>query len=229
MDYFKHVELIIEDGQLKETKSLICQHPHGIVGVGFTMSIAFNDVLYKTFHCGSRSMLNLPISGIFARLLGLVGVDQNTFKDLMKKGKNLRFIPGGFEEATLTNSEKDRVFINSRKGFIKYALQNGYTLYPSYTFNENKIYNTINCFEKFRLWLNKLKLPGALFYGRFFFLPKQDIELITVIGKGFELPVITSPTKEEINKYHGLYVEQLKQLYDRYKEKYGASSELEIL
>ena len=31
-------------------------------------------------------------------------------------------LPGGFEEASLTDKSKEQVYIKSRKGFIKYAL-----------------------------------------------------------------------------------------------------------
>ena len=55
----------------------------------------------------------------------------------MKQGKNLGLVPGGFEEASLTNNDKEQIYIKNRKGFIKYALQNNYTVYPTYNFGEN--------------------------------------------------------------------------------------------
>jgi 2-acylglycerol O-acyltransferase 2 len=227
-NYFDKSDLILEE-PLKTSKSLFCYHPHGILAFGFSMSPAFSDVIYDAYHLGSRHMINIPISGIFARWMGLVGVDKKNFQGFMEKGKNMRFLPGGFEEATITNTEKNRVYVKRRKGFIKYALKYGYTLYPCYTFNENKIYNCVNKFEGFRLFLNKIKIPGTWFYGKYIWLPRFDIELITVIGKALELPVIEKPTKEEIKKYHGIYVDALKSLFDKYKERYGITEELEIL
>lgn len=43
---------------------------------------------------------------------------------------------------------------------------------------------------KFRLLLNKLKLPAALFWGRFGWLPDYNLDIITVIGKPIEMPTI---------------------------------------
>jgi len=40
----------------------------------------------------------------------------------MSQGDNISFIPGGFEEATITSHNEYRIFIIDRKGFIKYAL-----------------------------------------------------------------------------------------------------------
>ena len=41
-----------------------------------------------------------------------------------------------FQEATITCKDVDRVYIKDRKGFVKYALQYGYDLVPSYTFGD---------------------------------------------------------------------------------------------
>ena len=57
---------------------------------------------------------------------------------MMKRGENLALIPGGFEEASITSSDKITIFI--RKGFIKFALKYGYNLYPTITFGEEKAF-----------------------------------------------------------------------------------------
>jgi hypothetical protein len=227
-DYFKSFDVHVEE-ELKNHHSLFAFHPHGIMGFGCAMAPSRNEVLYDSIFCGSRALINLPISGIFARLMGVCGVDNKSFKELMKKGKNIIFVPGGFECATLTNYDKDRTFIKIRKGFIKYALEFGYSIYPCYTFNENKVYFTINIFEKFRLLLNKIKLPGTIFYSKYLFFPNSDIDLFTVIGKPVHLPLIVNPTPEEVDNYHKIYIDALLEVYNRYKTKYGASEELEII
>jgi 2-acylglycerol O-acyltransferase 2 len=43
-------------------------------------------------------------------------------KNIMKTGKNIILLPGGFEEATITSPKELRVYIKNRKGFIKYAI-----------------------------------------------------------------------------------------------------------
>lgn len=44
------------------------------------------------------------------------------------------FSTGGFQEATLYTRGHHKIFLKSRKGFIKYALQFGYKVeYCSYT------------------------------------------------------------------------------------------------
>lgn len=55
----------------------------------------------------------------------------------MKKGNNVALLPGGFEEATISSKKENKVFIKSRKGFIKYAMRYGYKVYPTFIFGEN--------------------------------------------------------------------------------------------
>ncbi len=215
--------------ELTNEKSLFSFHPHGVLGFGPSMSGALNEVLYNATFCGSRAMRNLPISGIIARWMGVCGVDNKNFKELMNNNKNIIFVPGGFEEATITRYGKDRIFISERKGFIKYALQFGYKVYPSYTFNENKIFYTFNYFEKFRLLLNKIKLPGTLFFSKYGIFPHTDIDLFTVIGAPLHFPIIENPTKEDVEKYHKMYVKQLVSVYDRYKHYFNACKTLEVI
>lgn len=57
----------------------------------------------------------------------------------MSNGQNIGFVPGGFEEATVFSHKEYRLFNNNRKGFIKYAIEYGYNLYPVFVFNESNI------------------------------------------------------------------------------------------
>lgn len=93
--------------------------------------------------------------------------------------------PGGFEEATLTTPKELRVFIKDRKGFLKYGLTYGYTIYPTLIYNEHKAFWTLDYFTKFRLLMNKIKMPSVLFGGGFLwvFIP-PSLDMVTIVGKG---------------------------------------------
>ena len=45
----------------------------------------------------SKAMLSVPFTGLMLRLWGLEPVDPNNIKKLMKSGKNIALLPGGFE------------------------------------------------------------------------------------------------------------------------------------
>ncbi|GMF56865.1 unnamed protein product [Phytophthora fragariaefolia] len=149
------------------------------------------------------------------------------FRRVLRTGQNVCLMPGGFEEATLYERGKHRVYIRKRFGFIKLALQHGYKVHPVYTFGEEYAYHTFPYLLKLRLKLNEFKVPGVLFFGRpwCFYLPRTDIDLITVVGKPIELPRIKHPTKDDVRKYHELYVNALQQLFDRHKGFYAVDPE----
>ena len=98
-----------------------------------------------------------------------------------------------------------------------------------YFFNENKTYLTLAGFDKIRIFLSKFKISGALYFGKYFLLPRTEYGHYTVVGKALVLPKIENPTEDDVLKYHQMYIDRLKDLYDRYKHQYGASEELEIL
>lgn len=102
----------------------------------------------------------------------------------MKKGENLGIMPGGFEECVINSSKEQRIYIKNRKGFIKYALKYGYTIYPTFCFGENKAYYTLDIIKKFRLLIYKIYIPMTFFFSWFLLVPTYDKSFHTVIGKG---------------------------------------------
>lgn len=81
--------------------------------------------------------------------------------------------------------------------------------------------------------MNEWKIPGAFFLGSKYlpFMPRIDVDLITVFGHALQFPTITSPTAEDVRKYQQIYITALQELFDRNKGKYGANPNavLEIL
>lgn len=227
-NFFKENGLILEE-EISENMNMFCFHPHGILVMSLPFSCLRHPILYKAKMLASRAICYTPLSGIFLKWLGGYEVSPNKFKEYLTNGDNICFSPGGFEEATISDHRKDRVFVRSRKGFIKYALEFGYKLYPCYTFNENKAYYTYNGLEKFRLWVNKFKFPAAIFMGKYWIFPRDDLKFYTVMGKGIQCPKIDHPTNEQIDEFHQKYIEELKRIFYTYKEKYGGSEQLEVL
>lgn len=51
----------------------------------------------------SNFILNLPFMGALLRMWGIAPASNLQVKSLMKKGKTIGLLPGGFEEATITS------------------------------------------------------------------------------------------------------------------------------
>ena len=140
-------------------------HPHGVLSISILVFMNYKKgSLSRMVGMASRFMLSVPIVGIILRLWGIQGVHQANMKRLLKKGQSIGLVPGGFEEATITVQNQLRVFIKERKGFIKYALQHNYTIYPVLSLSEHKFFSTFPYLLKLRLWLNKFKIPAVLYW-----------------------------------------------------------------
>lgn len=138
----------------------------------------------------------------------------------MKDGKHLALPPGGFEEATLSSTEQDRVFIKKRYGFIRLCLMNGLQVRPVYVFGERNLFWNIQGLWKIRLAINRLGFPAILVWGHPLFpiIPKNTVDLKVVAGAPLVLPRIENPTKDDVALWHGKYIDALTKLFEEYKE-----------
>ena len=99
------------------------------------------------------------------------------------------------------------------------ALKYGYKLIPIYHFGEERTFYAMPYFKKQRLWLSeKLSLPFAYFFSKYIIMPNDDMDLITVCGSPIELPQIDNPTKQDVDKWHKIYLESVVELFDKYKD-----------
>jgi len=160
-------------------------HPHGVLSVGLLTNMHLKDGPFRNVvGLSSRVMLNVPVVGLFLRLWGVQSVDSKHMKKLMKEGRNVSLMPGGFEEATITTPKELRVYIRKRKGFIKYAMDSNYSIYPTICLQEHQAFWTFDYLKSFRLWLNKWKVPAIIFFNptSLFFLPPK-IDFCAIVGR----------------------------------------------
>lgn len=59
---------------------------------------------------------------------------------------------------------------------------------PVYAFGEELTYKTVTYGLKFRIWLNKFKIPTVFFWSCYGFAPYNDIDLTTVYGAPINFP-----------------------------------------
>ncbi len=151
-------------------------------------------------------------------------------------------VVGGAAESLETKADQYKLILKNRKGFVRVALETGTSLVPVISFGENDSFTTIvtDNNSPIRRFQNKFKniltftLP--IFYGRGIFNYNYGLmpfrrPIWTVVGRPIDIPLIQKPSKEEISKYHDIYISELKKLFDEHKEKYlkDKTTELEII
>ncbi|KAJ8600759.1 hypothetical protein CTAYLR_006095 [Chrysophaeum taylorii] len=224
-EYYRRAELHLPKS-LPTEKAILCYSPHGVVSLGFNVNgvWARELELYKATWYVSTFFFVLPvISQIVGWHSNLSTPSRENLEKQMRTGRNIAIIPGGFEEATICVRGEERVFLRHRKGFVKYALRYGYSLVPVYTFGESETYWTFPYVLKFRLMLNRYKIPGCAFFGNPIapLLPRKGAELITYFGEPVALPTIPNPTSEDVDKWHATYVDALRRLFEDNKSRAG--------
>lgn len=211
-------------------------HPHGAFCMGWA-ALFCSDVMHTVRFVFAPALYASPFFRIFSRAVGRPGsAGKADLIMYMKKGENIAIPPGGFEEATLSSTKHDRVYIKKRVGFIKLALIHGYDVVPVYVFGENRTYFNVQGNWKMRLKMNSFNLPGIVVWGLSFMplMPKRDKDgLYIVAGAPLKLPKIENPTREEVKLWHDKYIAALVKVYedhkcDAYGQEVGQVSKMEL-
>jgi len=207
---FGHFPLLHQD-----RPQLYCIHPHGMYTVGALMLLRERPDVRL---CVGTFLYNFaPLFRVLPDMLGLkVGsVGKTWLAECMAEGRdNLAIVPGGFHEATISCRGHERVFLRTRKGFVKYALRHGYDLVPCYTFGETDLFSNLQGLWRRRFALNALDIPAVLPWGAPFLpaLPRRRA-IVMAIGQPVYMPHIQHPTQEDVDRHHARYVMALERLY----------------
>lgn len=138
---------------------------------------------------------------------------------------------GGAREAFLSAPDTYNVFLNTRKGFIRLAMQNGAGLVPAIAFGETNVYDTTqnengSLVRKIQEIIKKYTtLAPVLFNGRGFFqqhfglIPRRH-PITLVIGEPIDCTKNDQPSNKEIDEMHALFRKRLIELFETNKSKY---------
>ncbi|TFJ83941.1 hypothetical protein NSK_005036 [Nannochloropsis salina CCMP1776] len=219
---------------------MLAMHPHGIMPHSFLLNGAgrihaqkpefylpphYQDMSLKSTGVAEPLLFRIPLISAFLYFFGCAEpASKAMMHNILERQVPFGILVGGSEEILLMEYQRENVYILERKGFIKYALQHGYTIALGYLFGESNLYHTITWGRKLRLALFKrFKIPLFFARGRWFFplLPERATPLNAVVGNPIDLPRIADPTQEDIDKFHAIYIEKLTDLFERNKAAFG--------
>lgn len=242
---FGECKLVVEEPEkLRACKQgILAVAPHGVV--------SFNHVLYITDAAGWLSrdvwpvdrrelgasvIFRIPLYRELLLWLGCVDASLATARRVLKSGRSLFVYPGGEAEQMRARPGDHIAYWESRKGFVKLALEFGIPLIPSYCFGENELFHPLNMFSQLRMALcNKFHVAIPLGYGRWGTLLPRKIPLVSVIGSPMEVPKMGRDDPDfsaKVDEVHAAFLEQTKALFDRHKAEYaseGAAASLRFL
>ena len=212
-------------------------HPHGIVCFPAFYMLKIRGDFHKLYNkvktclLTSSLLLSTPFIREVAIWIGCFDASYDSAKNAIDKGFSPIVTPGGAKESIMTDPKKETLVITRRKGFIELAIVKGLPVVPVYAFGINKVYNTSNRFQKFRVWLyHKTLIWIPLFWGKYGSCIPYQNKITLVFGEPMYFPQKDKPSKEMISDYHKNYMEALYELYDKHKNLYGdGQKELKFL
>nr|XP_046178809.1 2-acylglycerol O-acyltransferase 2-A-like [Oncorhynchus gorbuscha] len=217
-------------------------HPHGILVAGaFTNFCTYATGFRKLFPGLDSFLLMLPLwfRAPFFRdyimMAGLIPSDKESASYLLRRqggGNAVVIAVGGAPEALDARPGTFTILLANKKGFIKLAMEHGAHLVPVFSFGENELFDQVENSRGtwIRLIQDKLQsfmgISLPLFHARGVFQYSYGImpyrkPINTVVGRPIRVEKNEKPTVEELDALHQLYTEELSQLFEEHKGKYG--------
>ncbi|XKL69080.1 hypothetical protein PGB90_006849 [Kerria lacca] len=240
-DYFP-VRLVKTAELPPDTTYLFASFPHGIFVFGATTNF-MSDVNnfdgafpgLNPYIVTLNSILCCPLTRDVLLAFGVCAASKEGITKILEgpPGNVCVVVVGGVAEALKSQPETYKLVLKNRKGFVKLALETGSSLVPVFSFGETNTYDQVS--GKWYLWLQHhlrsiIGLPlifikGRSFLFRLFTLLPYKRSITTVVGKPIKLPKEKNPSQELIDKYHRIFVEEITNLFHKYKGKYDVNGE----
>ncbi|KAK7741954.1 diacylglycerol O-acyltransferase 1 [Diatrype stigma] len=194
------------------------------------------------------SNFRVPIYRDYILSMGVRSVSKESIINILTKGgdngegmgRGVTVVVGGARESLEAQPGHLRLILRERKGFIKIAVRTGADLVPVLCFGENELYDQlppgehplVHRLQMFVLKVWKFTLP--FMHGRGIF--NYDVGLMPyrhplniVVGAPIKVeqqPIVAGGSgaidqQEYIDRLHGLYVDELVQLWERYKDEFA--------
>ncbi|PNI41825.1 AWAT2 isoform 1 [Pan troglodytes] len=250
-DYFPLKLLKTHDICPSRNYILVC-HPHGLFAHGWfghfaTEASGFSKIFpgITPYILTLGAFFWMPFLREYVMSTGACSVSRSSIDFLLTHkgtGNMVIVVIGGLAECRYSLPGSSTLVLKNRSGFVRMALQHGVPLIPAYAFGETDLYDQhiftpggfVNRFQK---WFQSMvHIYPCAFYGRGFtknswgLLPYSR-PVTTIVGEPLPMPKIENPSQEIVAKYHTLYIDALRKLFDQHKTKFGISEtqELEII
>ncbi|RMX36837.1 hypothetical protein pdam_00000955 [Pocillopora damicornis] len=205
---------------------------HSVVTINLGVKSVSLDQWLSGLRTAPRRILTALLYRDIVLALGVIDVTRDSLEyNLTQKGAghSVVIIVGGQAEIREMGFDSYVLIMSRRKGFIKLALQLGCDLVPVFAFGQNNLYHHFiggsSCtrYSRPQLWFrNFTSCLGTCF------LPGRS-PINVVVGSPISVSKIECPTQEDIDKLHERYIDELKGLYEKYKDKYHPSERSELL
>ena len=238
-------------------KYIFGYHPHGIISHGAFAAFATEALGFDEKFPGiTNSLLTLdsnfriPLYREYILSLGIQSVSKESITNILTQGgrngegmgRAVTIVIGGARESLEAQPGTMHLVLGERKGFVKLAIRTGADLVPVLAFGENDLYDQVSPerhpgIRRLQMWvLRTLKFTLPFLHGRGIF--NYDVGLMPyrrplniVMGKPIKVSQARSGEVDmgEVERLHRLYVQELRKMWDRYKDDFAAERDEEMV
>lgn len=209
--------------------------PHGIIPLGSFMAIAFirRFVPKLDARLGVASVLfRMPFLRQFFLWLGCVpACKANLTAVLQKPGGKVAIMSGGVAEIFLSCREREQIYLEKRKGFIRLALANNAEVVPVYIFGQTKLFDQLATNDSMLMRLSR-RFAASLtcFWGRYFLPIPYPARVMCVVGDPINVGGLDLDPDHVVDGAHAAVCDAMRQIYAKHHVEAGyPDDDLEII
>lgn len=210
---------------------LLAVVPHGLFPLTLPLLSGVQEEFFPELQLSSdvpirtavaNVMLWTPILAPMLRWLGCIAASKANIVKALDEGTCI-VIPDGMAGAFHSDSAEERVYIQSRTGFIRTVIQQGALLVPVYCFGHTQLWDVWPSHDSWIAHLSRrFQFSLIWFWGEWWMPPlPRRVPLTMVIGKGIPITKNANPSAEQVKEVHQLFSQSLCSLYARYRSEAG--------
>lgn len=220
----------------KKEQAILAVSPHGI----FPFSLAFAllpqkivDIVGEYRPVVATATNLFPFVKTILSWMHSVDATRSSVDRSLSNGDRIGIAPGGILEMFENYPKKGRkpneecVLLESRKGFIRMAIKHGVPVIPVFCFGGSKAFKRLQFPPFVEKISNTLRISLCILFGRWGLPVPFFTKLLYAIGSPIYPPRLNDSeclNDTQVNVMHERYCNELRKLFETYKEDYGWSN-----
>lgn len=161
-----------KNGEIKKERFIFFEFPHGVFPIGQVLTAPLVEKFTPgEYICatGASILFKVPMMKHIMAWMGTRPANRKSMTGVFENDMHVAVIPGGIAEMYVVTEDKETIYMKSRRGTVRLAIQNGAHIVPAFFFGNSKILTVKgNDSNGFLAKLSrKLRMSIIFFYGRF--------------------------------------------------------------
>lgn len=237
-----HVVVADEESFKPGTPYMVGFEPHSALPTAMTALFARSSTLLPkglrgSCYCLSSSIcFKIPIVRQLWWWVGVRPATREAIHGILANRESVVVIPGGVQECLYMEHESEVVFLRSRTGFVRLALQHGAPLVPVYAFGQTATYGWYRPGPPWipasvvQLISRGIGFAPLILWGAYGTAVPKHAPITVVIGKPIPVPKVESPSPELVREYLDKFITELYELFEAHKAAAGlAGRQMKII